>query len=100
MSAIELSGAEVDTLIALVGNGPLPHGREPSKSGRDSLIARGLAVPIVHKLEDGWTAATLAGRDAYKMRYGTALGREADTMREARAARLMRRAIISAGSEP
>ncbi|TFW15942.1 hypothetical protein [Duganella callida] len=59
--ALELTGAEIDTLIALIERGPLQHGEEPSKSGRDSLIQRGLAVSIVHKLEDGWTAATLAG---------------------------------------
>lgn len=97
---LELTGAEVDTLVALVECGPLQHGYEPSKSGRDSLIERGLAVAIVNRLEDGWTAATLTGRDAYKACFGTALGGEADTMREAHAARLARRAIRSAGSAP
>lgn len=94
---LEFTGAEIDTLIALIERGPLQHGYEPSKSARDSLIERGLAVSIVCKLEDGWTAATLAGRNAYKARYGTALGGAADTMREAKAMRLTKQAINSAG---
>jgi hypothetical protein len=100
VSELTLTGAEVDTLVALIECGPLSHGYEPSKSARDSLIERGLAVSIVNKLEDGWTAATLAGRDAYKAYFGTALDGKADTMREAQAARLARRAIRSAGSAP
>lgn len=100
MSELNLTGAEIDTLVALIECGPLAHGCEPSKSARDSLIERGLAVSIVNRLEDGWTAATLEGRDAYKARFGTALDGKADTMREARAARLTRRAIRSAGSAP
>ncbi|WP_426070199.1 hypothetical protein [Janthinobacterium sp. DSP2-3-3] len=98
MSELTLTGAEVDTLVALIECGPLSHGYEPSKSARDSLIDRGLAVSIVNKLEDGWKAATLAGRDAYKAHFGTALEGTAGTMREAHAARLARRAIRSAGS--
>ena len=67
-----MTGAEKDTLIALVEQGPLWDGDVPSKTGRDSLLARGLAVRVVVKGEDGWQAATYAGRDAYK-----ALGRNA-----------------------
>ena len=100
MSKLTFTGAEIDTLVALIEFGPLSHGYEPSKSARDSLIERGLAVSIVNKLEDGWTAATLEGRDAYKAHFGTALDGKADTMREAHAARLARRAIRSAGSAP
>lgn len=100
MSEMNLTGAEIDTLVALIECGPLSHGYEPSKSARNSLIERGLAVSIISKLEDGWTAATLAGRDAYKTHFGTALDGKADTMREAQAARLARRAIRSAGSAP
>lgn len=100
MSELILTGAEIDTLVALIECGPLSHGYEPSKSARDSLIERGLAVSIVNKLEDGWTAATLAGRDVYKASFGTSLGGEADTMREAYSSRLARRAIHSAGSAP
>lgn len=100
MSELNLTGAEIDTLVALIECGPLSHGYEPSKSARDSLIERGLAVSIVNRLEDGWTAATLEGRDAYKARFATALGGEADTMREAYASRIARRTISSAGSQP
>jgi hypothetical protein len=68
-SNFELTGAEVDTLIALVENGPLEDGDVPSKSGRDSLISRGLAVKIVVKGSDGYNAATYLGRDVYTKRY-------------------------------
>jgi hypothetical protein len=47
--------------------------------------------------EDGHTAATYAGRDAYKRHFGTALGGEAATVGEAKANRLARQAIRSAG---
>lgn len=53
-----LTGAEKDTLIALVEQGPLWDGDVPSKQGRDSLVRRGLAVKVVVKGEDGWQAAT------------------------------------------
>lgn len=95
-----LTGAEIDTLVALIEHGPLTDGCEPSKSGRNSLIERGLAVRIIRSLEDGWTAATYAGRDAYKEYFGTAMGGQADTMKEARASRLARRALNSAGAQP
>ena len=39
-----MRGAELDTLIALVEQGPLWDGDLPSKTGRDCLIERGLAV--------------------------------------------------------
>lgn len=86
-----MTGAEIDTLIALIENGPLWDGDVPSKSGRDSLIDKGLAVRVVVKLQDGFTAATLAGRDAYKQRYGGE-----DTMKEAKAFRQAMCAINSA----
>lgn len=86
MSAVEMSGAQIDTLIGLVERGPLWDGDVPSKSGRDDLIAAGLAVRIVAAGDDGYTAATYAGRDAYKAMY------EADTVREAMAIRQARRA--------
>lgn len=92
----EFSGAEIDTLIALVEHGPLWDGDVPSKCGRDDLIKDGLAVRILVNSEDGYTAATYRGRDAYKERYGTSLGGVADTVAEARANRLAMRAIKSA----
>ena len=79
---------EINTLVALVESGPLPDGDIPSKTGRDCLIESGLAVRILVNGEDGYTAATYKGRDAYKEYYGTALGGSADTVAEAKANRL------------
>ena len=90
-----LTGAEKDTLIALVEQGPLWDGDVPSKQGRDSLVQRGLAARVVVKGEDGWQAATYAGRDAYKALYPGPDG-PADTINEAKANRTTRRAINSA----
>lgn len=93
-----MTGAEKDTLIALVERGPLWDGDVPSKVGRDSLIAQGLAVRVVVKGEDGWQAATYAGRDAYKALYPGPDG-AADTIKEARINRLVKRAISSAQAQ-
>jgi hypothetical protein len=90
-----MTGAETDTLIALVECGPLWDGDVPSKTGRDSLLEQGLAVRVVVKGEDGWQAATYAGRDAYKALYPGPDG-PADTINEAKVNRTMRRAINSA----
>jgi len=90
-----MTGAEKDTLIALVEQGPLWDGDVPSKQGRDSLVQRGLAAKVVVKGEDGWQAATYAGRDAYKALYPGPDG-PADTINEAKANRTTRRAINSA----
>ena len=90
-----LTGSEMDTLIALVEQGPLWDGDVPSKHGRDALIAQGLAVRVVVKGEDGWQAATYAGRDAYKALYPGPDG-PADTIAEAKVNRQTRRAIASA----
>lgn len=91
MSTEELTGRQIETLVALVENGPLWDGDVPSKTGRDELIAQGMAVRVVVSMQDGYTAATYAGRDAYMARYG----RE-DTMREAQAFRRAGQAIKSA----
>jgi hypothetical protein len=93
-----MSGAEIDTLIALVECGPLWDGDVPSKAGRDSLIAQGLAVRVVVKGEDGWQAATYAGRDAYKALY-PGPDSQADTINEAKINRAMKRAINSASRQ-
>ena len=89
------TGSQIDTLIALIEHGPLHDGDVPSKVGRDELIAAGLAARVVHRGEDGWTAATYKGRDAYCKRYG------GDTLVQARAMRLavdgMQRLIRGAG---
>jgi hypothetical protein len=99
MNGTVLNGGEIDTLVALVESGPLWDGDVPSKVARDSLIARGFAVRVVVKGEDGWQAATYAGRDAYKAHYPGPDG-PADTIREARINRALRRVINSAGAKP
>jgi len=87
----DLSGKCIDTLVALVERGPCWDGDVPSKSGRDELIGMGLATRVIVKLEDGFTAATYAGRDAYKKLFG-----DEDTMKEAKAFRNACNAITSA----
>jgi hypothetical protein len=94
-----LTGAEKDTLIALVEQGPLWDGDVPSKQGRDALVRRGLAAQIMVKSDDGWQAATYAGRDAYRALFPGPDG-PADTTNEAKANRFTRRAINSARSRP
>lgn len=91
-----MTGAELDTLVALVERGPLWDGDVPSKAGRDALIDGGLAVRVMVNGNDGHTAATYAGRDAYKQHFGTALGGSADTVAEAKANRIARRAVVKA----
>jgi hypothetical protein len=88
-----LTGGEIDTLVALVENGPLWDGDVPSKSARDGLLERGFAMRCIVKGEDGWQAATYRGRDAYKAHFGNA-----ETMPEAKANRAARRAINSASA--
>ncbi|MBR8248674.1 hypothetical protein [Burkholderia cenocepacia] len=88
---MELKGKHIDTLVALVEGGPLDDGDVPSKSARDELIGAGLAVRVVVKLQDGYTAATYAGREAYKEQFGNA-----DSMREAQAFRQAGNAISRA----
>lgn len=83
----KMTGAQIDTLIALVERGPLGDGDVPSKSGRSDLIDAGLAIRVIVKGEDGMTAATYAGRDAYKAMF------DADTVAEGIAMRKAQRAI-------
>lgn len=85
--------SQLDTLVALVEQGPLWDGDVPSKSGRDALLEKGLAVRVVVKGADGYTAATYRGRDAYKAHFGTALGGDADTIDEARGNRIAAQAL-------
>ncbi len=91
-----MTGAEKDTLVALVENGPLEDGDIPSKQGRDSLVERGLAVRVVVQGQDGWQAATYAGRDAYKEMFSGPDG-VADTIKEAKANRLTSRFLLRVG---
>lgn len=81
----------VDDLTALVESGPLWDGDVPSKLGRDYLIEHGLAVRVIVRGSDGYTAATYAGRDEYKRRFG-----EADTINEGKAFRIAGREISRA----
>lgn len=90
-----MTGAEIDTLIALVEHGPLWAGDVPSKAGRDTLVSRGLAAYVVVKGEDGYAAATYAGRDAYTAMYPGPDG-PADTISEAKINRRNKRAIANA----
>jgi hypothetical protein len=83
MEISKMTGAMIDTLIALVERGPLEDGDVPSKSGRNDLIDAGLAVRVVVNGEDGYTAATYAGRDVYTRRYGGDTVREATAIRKA-----------------
>lgn len=84
-----------DTLIALVERGPLWDGDVPSKSERDDLLGQGKAIRVVVRGEDGWTAATYAGRDAYKALFPGPDG-AADTISEAKVNRIAQRTISSA----
>jgi len=86
-----LTGAETETLVALVERGPLSDGDVPSKSGRDSLVARGLAARVLVSGQDGYQAATYAGRDAYQARFGAA-----ETTEAATANRVMTRTLCNA----
>lgn len=62
-----LTGAEKDTLICLCKRGPTWDGDVPSKSGRDGLLAKGLAAKIVIKdNQQGYQAATYKGSRAYQ----------------------------------
>lgn len=90
-----MTGSEIDTLVALVECGPLWDGDLPSKTGRDALIAQGLAIRVVVKGEDGWQAATYAGRDAYRALFPGPDG-PAETIRQAKINRQVRRAISGA----
>lgn len=67
---VRKSGNLTDSLIALLEAGPLWDGDVPSKSGRDSLIEMGLAVRVIMKGEQGYTACTYTGGQVYCNMYG------------------------------
>lgn len=56
-----LSGAEVDTLGALINAGPVWDGDLPSKAGRNNLVELGLATKCVCNGRQGFQAATYRG---------------------------------------
>lgn len=84
----------LDTLTALVENGPLWDGDVPSKAGRDELLATGYAARVLVKGEDGFTAATYKGRNLYNQHWG------GNTVAESKANRQAHRAILRAQQEP
>lgn len=82
MIANDFTGAELDTLIALVERGPLHDGDLPSKSGRDCLVKIGFASQTVVNGEEGYQAATLRGVEAYKKYFGASTVQEAIVKRK------------------
>lgn len=65
----ELTGGETDTLIQLILNGPVYPGHIPSKEGLAGLMRKGLAVQILFRQDEGYYAATMAGRDCFVKHY-------------------------------
>lgn len=64
---LRMSGAEIDTLVALYERGPLYDGDVPSKSGRDSLLHSDMAAKVIIRGEDGYNACTYKGAEAYRV---------------------------------
>ncbi len=58
-------GAELDSLTAMVIQGPVFDGDLPSKAGRSELIDHDLAFRTVRAGEDGYNAITSLGRDVF-----------------------------------
>jgi len=65
-----LTGAELDSLYALIERGPLPLSEIPSKSGCTSLIERGFVVQIVKNMDTSNYAATMNGCRMYNYLQG------------------------------
>lgn len=82
--ATKFTGAQLDTLIAIVERGPLDSGDIPSKMGRDDLVVMGLAARVMAQGREGYTAATYAGGLAYKEYFGGETIEEAKANRKAR----------------
>lgn len=82
-----LTGAEIDTLVALVERGPLTAGNIPSKVGRDGLITARLAAQVVIDKRDQHYAATQAGLEWYLNHFG------AGNIADARTNRIMRQQL-------
>lgn len=78
-----LTGAEIDTLVALVERGPLNDGGLPSKVGRNGLISLGLAAQVVIDQDYMQYAATNKGLEWYLQRY------KADNIKDGRTNRIM-----------
>lgn len=78
-----LDGGQIDTLVALVEQGPVWDGDVPSKRSRDELVTAGYAVRVVVKGEQGYAAATYKGTRAYCEHFGNS-----DTISEAKSHRV------------
>jgi hypothetical protein len=90
---LQLTSNQLNALVELVENGPLYDIDVTNLEARDDLIANGMATRIIVKAEEGWTAATHKGRDAYEVCFN------GDTLREALAGREAM-SIIEAVSRP
>lgn len=64
---LRMSGAEIDTLVALYERGPLYDGVVPSKSGRDALLRSDMAAKVIVGGDDGYNACTYKGGRAYRV---------------------------------
>ena len=78
-----LTGAEIDTLVAIVERGPLRDGGLPSKVGRNGLLKLGFAAEVVIDKDYWFYAATPKGLEWYLDRY------KADNIRDARDNRII-----------
>lgn len=63
-----MTGAEIDSLHQMLfAATPVWDGDHCSKSGRDGLIAAGLAVRVCHQGEQGYTTATYPAYTIYRL---------------------------------
>lgn len=72
----------VDTLIALVEEGPVYDGDLPSKTARNDLVRWGYAVKVIVKGEDGFQAATVDAVGKYCQIFNGNTVKEAMTNRK------------------
>lgn len=96
LAAMRGTPSWLETLTILVEYGPCEPGDLLHTDVTNDLVRCGYAAPIVVRLDDGWYAATMRGRDMYKRLYETSLGGLPNTMKEAyanrRAAEALKRA--------
>lgn len=78
-----LTGAEIDTLIAIVERGPLQDDGVPSKTGRNGLLSLGLIAEVVINMDYWFYAASPKGLEWYLDRY------KANNIRDARYHRII-----------
>lgn len=86
-----ITGAQLDTLVALIERGPVEDGDLPSKSARDQLILSGDVARCVVGCAQGFQVATYKGSLLYMKIYGNS-----DSLLEARAFRWAKKAINNA----